>query len=129
MDTSHRNTSTVVRPFEGCRHARTTDDFNPKTWVYHYGGAAFLWRVFMFIVPNRCLERYMYKSHHLFAVSPTDVKLVTCSDDGMVRIFNFIHCSEEFIILRGNAHTLVLFAHVMCGVKCGCSRNQSIRTV
>ena len=36
-----------------------------------------------------------------FVVSPTVVELVTCSDDGTVRIFDFIHCSEEFILLRG----------------------------
>ena len=32
LDTSHRNTSTVVRAVEGCTHARTIDDCNPKTW-------------------------------------------------------------------------------------------------
>eukprot|EP00731_Ephydatia_muelleri_P015099 Em0008g819a len=34
-------------------------------------------------------------------LSPTDAKLATCSDDGTVRIFDFIRCSEEFI-LRGH---------------------------
>ena len=35
-----------------------------------------------------------------YSLSPTDAKLATCSDDGTVRIFDFIRCSEEFI-LRG----------------------------
>ena len=35
-----------------------------------------------------------------YILSPTDAKLATCSDDGTVRIFDFIRCSEEFI-LRG----------------------------
>jgi len=37
----------------------------------------------------------------LYSLSPTDTKLATCSDDGTVRIFDFIRCSEEFI-LRGH---------------------------
>ena len=33
LDTAnHKNTSTVVRAVEGCAHARTIDDCNPKTW-------------------------------------------------------------------------------------------------
>ena len=32
--------------------------------------------------------------------SPTDTKLATCSDDGTVRIWDFIRSAEEFI-LRG----------------------------
>lgn len=32
--------------------------------------------------------------------SPTDAKLATCSDDGTVRVFDFLRSSEEFI-LRG----------------------------
>lgn len=34
------------------------------------------------------------------SLSPTDAKLATCSDDGTVRTFDFVHCSEEYI-LRG----------------------------
>lgn len=37
---------------------------------------------------------------HQNSLSPTDVKLATGSDDGTIRTFDFIRCSEEFI-LRG----------------------------
>lgn len=35
-----------------------------------------------------------------FSFSPTDHKLATCSDDGTVRIWDFLRCHEERI-LRG----------------------------
>ena len=43
--------------------------------------------------------------------SPTDSKLATSSVDGTVRIFDFISCSEEFI-LRGTKLTLYYRASV-----------------
>ena len=57
LDTSHRNTGTVARVVEGCTHAGTIDDCNPKIWharVCRYGGAAvFMGGLFMFVIPNR----------------------------------------------------------------------------
>lgn len=44
--------------------------------------------------------------------SPTDQKLASCSDDGTVRIWDFVRCQEEKI-LRGNFDTSpVFFFHV-----------------
>ena len=37
----------------------------------------------------------------IFSFSPTDVKLATASDDGTVRVWDFIRCEEERI-MRGH---------------------------
>ena len=47
LDTNHRNTSTVVWAVEGCTHAQTIDDCNPKNQVMQ--GAS----LFMFVISNR----------------------------------------------------------------------------
>ena len=39
-------------------------------------------------------------SFAIVSLSPLDSKLATCSDDGTIRTFDFVQCSEEFI-LRG----------------------------
>ena len=56
------------------------------------------------------------------SLSPTDAKLATCSDDGTVRIFDFIRCSEEFI-LRGNSRLTLV-----CMCCCGKAETKSIGT-
>ena len=45
------------------------------------------------------------------SLSPTDAKLATCSDDGTVRIFDFIRCSEEFILRGMHTHTDTTHTH------------------
>ena len=40
-------------------------------------------------------------SHSLYSFCPTDTKFATCSDDGTVRIWDFLRCCEERI-LRGH---------------------------
>jgi len=47
----------------------------------------------------------LYEIYYSFSLSPMDTKLATCSDDGTIRTFDFIQCSEEFI-LRGKIDAL-----------------------
>jgi len=51
-----------------------------------------------------CVCTYVLAFPLHYSLSPTDAKLATCSDDGTVRIFDFIRCSEEFI-LRGKIYS------------------------
>ncbi len=53
---------------------------------------------------------YMFIQFDSF--SPTDCKLATSSTDGTVRVFDFIRCSEEFI-LRGEEKSLLSFLVMM----------------
>ena len=40
--------------------------------------------------------------------SPTDQKLASCSDDGTVRIWDFVHCHEEKILRGKKSHLTVV---------------------
>lgn len=52
-----------------------------------------------------------FSSCCVFSFSPTDNKFATCSDDGTVRIWDFLRCHEERI-LRGRTCTqLASFGH------------------
>ena len=47
------------------------------------------------------LTVYYYKWYHFFfSFSPTDNKFASCSDDGLVKIWDFYRCTEERV-LRG----------------------------
>ena len=52
------------------------------------------------VFENKFVDRFLLFCALVFSFSPTDNKFASCSDDGLVKIWDFYRCSEEKV-LRG----------------------------
>ena len=60
---------------------------------------------------GRLLTRFVLFVFFLYSFCPTDTKFVSSSDDGTVRVWDFLRCYEEKI-LRGMLSLSVFWRHV-----------------